>query len=56
MSLKLEINAEVQPGLNGSKVRTLIDNATTLIFFEKNVEKTAYLFLTCVTEIAARDR
>lgn len=36
--LRLEIEAEVPSGLERSKVRTLIENATTLGFVEKSVE------------------
>ena len=38
VSLKLEIDAEVPSGLDRSKVRTLIENATTLNFIDKKVE------------------
>jgi hypothetical protein len=37
VSLKLEIDAEVPSGLDKSKVRTLLENATTLGFLEKAV-------------------
>jgi uncharacterized protein len=37
VSLKLEIDAEVPAGLDRSKVRTLIENATTLGFIDKAV-------------------
>ncbi|UEM04723.1 DUF499 domain-containing protein [Skermanella rosea] len=37
VTLKLEIDAEVPKGLDRSKVRTLIENATTLGFIEKVV-------------------
>jgi hypothetical protein len=36
-TLKLEIDAEVPSGLERAKVRTLIENATTLGFIEKSV-------------------
>lgn len=35
VSLKLEIDAEIPQGLDRSKVRTLLENATTLGFIEK---------------------
>ncbi|MDQ6436331.1 DUF499 domain-containing protein [Mesorhizobium sp. LHD-90] len=38
VSLKLEIEAEVTSGLDRSKVRTLLENATTLGFIDKKVE------------------
>ena len=38
VTLKLEIDAEVPSGLDRSKVRTLIENATTLNFIDKKVE------------------
>ncbi len=37
VSLKLEIDAEVSQGLDRGKVRTLIENATTLGFIDKSV-------------------
>lgn len=37
VSLKLEIDAEVPSGLDRAKVRTLIENATTLNFIDKSV-------------------
>lgn len=37
VSLKLEIDAEVSSGLDRSKVRTLLENATTLGFIEKAI-------------------
>lgn len=37
VSLKLEIDAEVPSGLDRGKVRTLIENATTLGFIDKSV-------------------
>jgi predicted AAA+ superfamily ATPase len=37
VTLKLEIDAEVPAGLDKGKVRTLIENATTLGFLEKDV-------------------
>jgi len=36
--LKLEIDADIPSGLDRSKVRTLIENATTLNFIDKKVE------------------
>ena len=38
VKLRLEIEAEVQSGLERAKVRTLIENATTLGFIEKSIE------------------
>lgn len=38
VSLKLEIDAEVATGLDRTKVRTLIENATTLGFIDKTVK------------------
>ena len=38
VSLKLEIDAEIPSGLDRSKVRTLIENATTLGFIDKSVK------------------
>lgn len=38
VSLKLEIDAEVPSGLDRGKVRTLLENATTLGFIDKKVE------------------
>lgn len=35
VSLKLEIDAEVPSGLDRAKVRTLMENATTLGFIDK---------------------
>ncbi|MDZ4317717.1 MAG: hypothetical protein U1A07_02570 [Phenylobacterium sp.] len=37
VSLKLEIDAEVPSGLDKAKVRTLIENANTLGFIEKDI-------------------
>ena len=37
VTLRLEIDAEVPSGLDRAKVRTLIENATTLGFIEKNI-------------------
>ena len=37
VSLKLEIDAEVPRGLDRAKVRTLLENATTLGFIDKMV-------------------
>lgn len=37
VTLKLEIDAEVPPGLERAKVRTLIENANTLGCIEKDV-------------------
>ena len=37
VSLKLEIDAEVPAGLDRGKVRTLLENATTLGFIDKVV-------------------
>ena len=37
VTLKLEIDAEVPSGLDRAKVRTLIENATTLGFIEKSI-------------------
>jgi hypothetical protein len=37
VSLKLEIDAEVSSGLDRSKVRTLLENATTLDFIDKSI-------------------
>lgn len=38
VSLKLEIDAEVPSGLDRGKVRTLIENATTLGFIDKSIK------------------
>ena len=38
VTLKLEIDAEVPSGLDKAKVRTLIENATTLGFIDKSVK------------------
>jgi hypothetical protein len=38
VSLKLEIDAEVASGLERSKVRTLLENATTLNFIDKSIK------------------
>ena len=38
VSLKLEIDAEVPSGLNRAKVRTLLENASTLAFTDKSVK------------------
>ena len=38
VTLKLEIDAEVPSGLDRAKVRTLIENATTLGFIEKTIK------------------
>lgn len=38
VTLKLEIDAEVRSGLDRSKVRTLLENASTLNFVDKSVE------------------
>ena len=38
VTLKLEIDAEVQSGLDRAKVRTLIENANTLGFIEKTIK------------------
>ena len=38
VTLKLEIDAEVTQGLDRSKVRTLLENATTLGFLDKVVK------------------
>ena len=38
VSLKLEIDAEVSQGLDRAKVRTLMENATTLGFIDKMVK------------------
>jgi len=38
VSIRLEIDAESPSGLNRAKVRTLIENATTLNFIDKTVE------------------
>lgn len=38
VSLKLEIDAEVPSGLDRAKVRTLIENATTLGFVGKFIK------------------
>ena len=37
VSLKLEIDAEVASGLDRSKVRTLMENAATLGFIDKDI-------------------
>lgn len=36
VSIRLEIDAEVSSGLDRSKVRTLVENATTLGFIDKD--------------------
>ena len=38
VTLKLEIEAEVPSGLDRAKVRTLVENATTLGFIDKAIE------------------
>lgn len=38
LSLKLEIDAEVPSGLDRAKVRTLLENATTLSFIDKAIK------------------
>ena len=38
VSLKLEIDAEVPGGIDRAKVRTLIENATTLGFIDKKID------------------
>ena len=38
VSLKLEIDAEVPSGIDKAKVRTLIENATTLGFVDKAIK------------------
>ena len=38
VSLRLEIDAEVPDGLDRAKVRTLIENATTLGFIDKSIK------------------
>lgn len=38
VTLRLEIDAEVPSGLDRAKVRTLIENATTLGFIEKSIK------------------
>ena len=38
VTLRLEIDAEVPSGLDRAKVRTLIENATTLGFIEKGIK------------------
>ena len=38
VSLKLEIDAEVPSGLDRAKVRTLLENATTLGFMDKVIK------------------
>ncbi|ABQ66570.1 ATPase (AAA+ superfamily)-like protein [Rhizorhabdus wittichii RW1] len=38
VKLRLEIDAEIPSGLDRAKVRTLVENATTLGFIEKSVE------------------
>ena len=38
VSVKLEIDAEVPSGLDRAKVRTLIENATTLGFIDKSIK------------------
>ena len=38
VKLRLEIEAEVPSGLERTKVRTLVENATTLGFIEKSIE------------------
>ncbi len=38
VSLKLEIDAEVESGLDRAKVRTLLENANTLGFIDKKIE------------------
>jgi len=37
VSIKLEIDAEVSSGLDRAKVRTLVENATTLGFIDKHL-------------------
>ena len=37
VTLRLEIDADIPGGLDRAKVRTLIENATTLGFVEKSV-------------------
>ncbi len=37
VTLKLEIDAEIPSGLDRAKVRTLIENATTLDFIDKSI-------------------
>ena len=38
VSLRLEIDAEVTSGLDRAKVRTLLENASTLGFIDRSVE------------------
>jgi len=38
VTLKLEIDADVPSGLDRAKVRTLIENATTLGFIDKSIK------------------
>lgn len=38
VSLKLEIDAEIPSGLDRAKVRTLMENATTLGFIDKVIK------------------
>jgi hypothetical protein len=38
VSLRLEIDAEVPSGLDRAKVRTLLENASTLGFIDKSVK------------------
>jgi hypothetical protein len=38
VAIRLEIDAEVSQGLDRAKVRTLLENATTLGFMEKHVK------------------
>jgi hypothetical protein len=38
VSLRLEIDAEVTSGLDRAKVRTLLENASTLGFIDKSVK------------------
>lgn len=38
VSLKLEIDAEVPSGLDRAKVRTLMENATTLGFIDRSIK------------------
>ena len=38
VSIKLEIDAEVPDGLDRGKVRTLLENANTLGFIEKDIK------------------
>ena len=38
MNIKLEIAAEIPDGLDSSKVRTLVENANTLGFVDKEIK------------------